>query len=784
MQLVQKHEARSDTQPVQKQGNGAKLASPRGSNIAQLEALAASSPRLAAQGAMAAQLAASPAMAAQSARMGAIRDSSRSAFQLKQVNDGADAVQLVEEEEPMQGKFEPAQLVEEEEPMQGKFEPAQLVEEEEPLQGKFEPAQLVEEEEPMQGKFEPAQLVEEEEPMQGKFETAQLADEEEEGPADEAPAQAKRDTAQLESEEEEGAAEEAPAQAKRDAAQFAAEEEEPVQGKFEPAQLESEEEEGAAEAAPAQAKRDTAQLAAEEEEPLQGKFEPAQLVEEEEPLQGKAAGGAVAQREEASAPNKTGMPDQLKSGIENMSGMSMDHVKVHYNSPEPAQLNAHAFAQGSDIHVAPGQEQHLPHEAWHVVQQAQGRVQPTKQMKRGTPVNDDKGLETEADVMGAKAMETGKQVQQQAQLKEIEATSTIAQLEGRARSGSVSGSAPGPSEVTAPSDMQTEEWTDFDDSLPEQAEEEDSELQVAESATPAEKSTLKRMGPGLKVGVTAAKDVAGGINGVAESIEKVANPIEKGSELFASSNSVFDHIKDAAVGVVGTLISPVVAIINAGLGMKTKWAQWNLFDETTTEVVDGKKVAKADAPPEAVYALTKSPAGFMKQVSEMFWGVVDFTAKLAALIPGGQFVTAALGVFKAVGSLLGTLYKSGKKIYQFFRGEKKKENASSLLEKAINNDPAALTLLLRLKLPSVCGTGFGLADEIMAWLNEAKSTVAGKVTGDKSQAKRIIDLMKPGGGGPTSEAELHRMILLIKNHKASKDILLKDIEVTMTGVGT
>jgi hypothetical protein len=33
--------------------------------------------------------------------------------------------------------------------------------------------------------------------------------------------------------------------------------------------------------------------------------------------------------------------------------MSMDHVK-YYNSSQPAQLNALAYAQGSDIHVAPG----------------------------------------------------------------------------------------------------------------------------------------------------------------------------------------------------------------------------------------------------------------------------------------------------------------------------------------------------------------------------------------------------------------------------------------------
>lgn len=103
--------------------------------------------------------------------------------------------------------------------------------------------------------------------------------------------------------------------------------------------------------------------------------------------------------------NRSGLPDQLKAGIERLSGMSMDHVKVHYKSSRPAQLNALAYAQGSDIHVAPGQEKHVPHEAWHVVQQAQGRVKPTMQMKGGAAVNDDAGLEREADSMGAKAVQ-------------------------------------------------------------------------------------------------------------------------------------------------------------------------------------------------------------------------------------------------------------------------------------------------------------------------------------------------------------------------------------------
>ncbi|PSL45354.1 uncharacterized protein DUF4157 [Chitinophaga niastensis] len=140
----------------------------------------------------------------------------------------------------------------------------------------------------------------------------------------------------------------------------------------------------------------------EEEEtslPAQAKFvlQRAILPEEEKPAQGKF----VTQFK----PNLTGMPDQLKSGVENMSGMDLSAVKVHYNSDKPAQLNAHAYAQGNDIHLGAGQEKHLPHEAWHVVQQRQGRVQATMQMKQGIPVNDDPGLESEADTMGAKAMQ-------------------------------------------------------------------------------------------------------------------------------------------------------------------------------------------------------------------------------------------------------------------------------------------------------------------------------------------------------------------------------------------
>ena len=99
-----------------------------------------------------------------------------------------------------------------------------------------------------------------------------------------------------------------------------------------------------------------------------------------------------------------GLPSALRNGIESLSGLSMDHVRVHYNSSRPAEVGTMAYAQGSEIHVAPGQEQHLPHEAWHVVQQAQGRVVPTTRAADGRPVNDQMLLEREADAMGARAL--------------------------------------------------------------------------------------------------------------------------------------------------------------------------------------------------------------------------------------------------------------------------------------------------------------------------------------------------------------------------------------------
>lgn len=138
---------------------------------------------------------------------------------------------------------------------------------------------------------------------------------------------------------------------------------------------------------------------------LQGKADSSTQVGQAAQLQAAADAftqtGASLQKKE----NNTGLPDTLKSGIENLSGIFMDDVKVHRNSDKPAQLNAHAYAQGTDIHLGAGQEKHLPHEAWHVVQQKQGRVLPTKQLRSKVKINDDAGLEKEADLMGNKALQ-------------------------------------------------------------------------------------------------------------------------------------------------------------------------------------------------------------------------------------------------------------------------------------------------------------------------------------------------------------------------------------------
>lgn len=101
--------------------------------------------------------------------------------------------------------------------------------------------------------------------------------------------------------------------------------------------------------------------------------------------------------------NRTGIPMQLKQRMEEQSGFSFDDVQVHYYSDRPAKLDALAYTQGNQVYIGPGQEQHLPHELGHVVQQKMGIVRANTRHSSGVEMNTEERLERQADEIGAGA---------------------------------------------------------------------------------------------------------------------------------------------------------------------------------------------------------------------------------------------------------------------------------------------------------------------------------------------------------------------------------------------
>lgn len=147
------------------------------------------------------------------------------------------------------------------------------------------------------------------------------------------------------------------------------------------------------------------QRAEDEDELLQGKFVAQRDDDEEDLLQ-----GMFAEPVQRMAENQTGIPNDVKQCMEESFDTDFSNVRVHPDSSSAPEVGALAYTQGTDIHFAPGQfkpdtsagRQLLGHELTHVVQQAEGRVQPTTEIG-GMPVNDNESLEHEADVLGAKA---------------------------------------------------------------------------------------------------------------------------------------------------------------------------------------------------------------------------------------------------------------------------------------------------------------------------------------------------------------------------------------------
>lgn len=142
-----------------------------------------------------------------------------------------------------------------------------------------------------------------------------------------------------------------------------------------------------------------------EDDLLQGKFVAQRDEDEDDLLQGK-----FEQPVQAKSENQTGIPDNVRQRMEDSFGTDFSSVRVHPESSKAPEVGALAYTQGTDIHFAPGQfkpdtsvgQQLLGHELTHVIQQAEGRVQPTTEVG-GMPVNDNESLEHEADVLGARA---------------------------------------------------------------------------------------------------------------------------------------------------------------------------------------------------------------------------------------------------------------------------------------------------------------------------------------------------------------------------------------------
>ena len=103
------------------------------------------------------------------------------------------------------------------------------------------------------------------------------------------------------------------------------------------------------------------------------------------------------------------LPERLRWVLEQLSGYDLRDVRVYRASPLPARVGARAFALGTDIHLSIKAEDALEHEAWHVVQQKQGRVRATRTVSLEDPqlgvtgLNADELLEREAEAMGRMA---------------------------------------------------------------------------------------------------------------------------------------------------------------------------------------------------------------------------------------------------------------------------------------------------------------------------------------------------------------------------------------------
>ncbi|WP_339734491.1 DUF4157 domain-containing protein [uncultured Sunxiuqinia sp.] len=106
------------------------------------------------------------------------------------------------------------------------------------------------------------------------------------------------------------------------------------------------------------------------------------------------------------------LPEDLQTRIETSFGQDFSDVALQKNSIEAREMNALAFTQSEKIHFAPGQfnpntekgRNLIGHEFTHIAQQRSGVVKPTRVLRKRFTVNDDRGLEADAERFGRKAV--------------------------------------------------------------------------------------------------------------------------------------------------------------------------------------------------------------------------------------------------------------------------------------------------------------------------------------------------------------------------------------------
>jgi hypothetical protein len=503
------------------------------------------------------------------------------------------------------------------------------------------------------------------------------------------------------------------------------------------------------------------QRAADEEE-VQMKAAPIQRAADEEEVQMKTA---PVQRKE----NNTGLPDNLKSGVEKLSGQSLDDVQVHRNSDQPAQMQAHAFAQGNQIHVAPGQEKHLPHEAWHVAQQKQGRVKPTTQMKGKIPVNDDKGLEQEADVMGAKALSVGNSDQGATQLNEIGRSKNTVQKEGDEEEPTDEGFA---MEGIASFGLDSGGFQNT----------ETGEAINGKRATSDEVAILAKKGGQASIAIGSAV-VNSEALGTALEAGKGMDLNEITDNAAKLSDGIFGKVGNIMANVVASFVSPIATGISAFLDISAKRDQQHVFDELKeAESSKNGYIFSTELFKLAEYALGKLWKGITRSVYRLAGAVVDLTAAFLTFIPSpasaaGAAIMAGRKLMNLALSVMGGL----KAVYQTVVGEKKVTHAKNLFDSAVKGDQTAIQLIFDLKLASITGSSFATIN----WLNEmsqdARNSIVKKIGWNEGEAHSIFS---ENGGPPKNAVDLAVKLKAAAQHKESEALILAELQEVLTGFGT